>query len=260
MKRCLLGLLVLIALAGCARKATTTLTVITDDSTPLTTVDISVTVSDIQDDKEALNIYLTNLQAIDYEINQTAVTDAKKGIISYQQSTITNIIKKGDSGYYYTDTRSSLVNRTHTAYFNGSNVSYKDRNQDYKDVTLEEYRAIYGIAPFDYSLMGFIANDETISSISRERIDDYYLFTVELDVEKATNNTKIQMKEFGDLSDYPIFHYLVVTVKMAEDFSPISTIVESEYEVSVNFLGNMTCKQVIEGIYKTENISDIPNK
>ena len=258
MKKTLLGLFLLLLLSGCAKEATTTLSVIRD-STSTSTTDTTTTpkkVSDCETDYEIIDTYLNKKQEIEYDTEETGVTTAKKAFITYTQNTTNRTVQSKDGHYYYTDTHSTFVNRTHSAYFIGNNVSYKDGTDEYIDVTLDEYLDKYGACPMDRALFSFMITEETILDIQKEKIDDCYHLTLTLDCEKSTNNCKIQMKEFGGLKDYPTFASIVVTVDMDEDFKPIKETSLTEYSVDVAVLGKTDCTQELIKLYTVgENIA-----
>lgn len=206
------------------------------------------------DNYEVIEKYLATLNNLStYTFNETGKTEAKKGIINYTQE-ITAQTKKlaSDEYYYHNQSSSTLVKTDHTANFKGENVKYHDKDEDEKEVSLKEYRSIYGTTPNDFSLYGFIISKEAIKNIEREKVDDNYKFTIQLDGEIAGTNTKIQMKKFGNLSDYPIYSSVEIVLYLQNDFLPIKLELHSVYDISVFLLGSMTCNQNL-----VDEVSDI---
>jgi len=263
MKKSLFLILFVLALAACSNKPTTTLTVITSPSTePSTNTDSSVSkkVSECENNQEILDTYLNNKLNLEYETDEIGKTTATKLFINYVQNSNNKTIQTKNGCYYYSDTHSTFVNRTHIAYFNGEQVSLKDKSEDYEDISLETYVNTYGVNPFSRNLFGMIISEETILNLEKEEIEGGFRLTIDLDVETATNNCKIQMKEFGDLNDYPVFASVRLTVEMDDSFTPIKETSYSEYTVNAPVLGTTSCVQELTKTYIVgENIT-IPSK
>ena len=51
------------------------------------------------------------------------------------------------------------------------------------------------------------------------------------------------MKEFGNLNDYPIFSLIEIDLIIEEDFNPIKIMLKSEYEIDIAVLGKAKCVQ-----------------
>ncbi len=180
-----------------------------------------------------------------YESTTTGYTKAKKGFISYNQEISSSIIKNNDEYYYDSYSSSTLVNLKHLAYFKDNMVRYSHNSEEIKEITLEEYRKTYGITPMDVSIGGYLIDESTILEATKEQDEDNIKVVFYLDNEKATNNMKIQMKQFGSLSDYPKFKSLKFTLLLDNKWKPISLINETEYTITIGFLGEMDCKQNI---------------
>lgn len=192
-----------------------------------------------------VNEFLTYLndfkQLSNYKTTTVGDTKANKGIVNYNQH-IDGIEEKHDD-YYYVESISSstLVKVNHYAKFYNDKVLYKDKeDEEYKEVSYEEYHNKYGVIPSD-NFIGYVVNSDTIKNIKKE--DNVY--TIELDNLLSTSNMKIQMKTFGALKEEPVFNYLLLKV-LIEDNHISKVDVICYYDIKVALLGNMSCTQNLE--------------
>lgn len=211
---------------------------------------VIVNVSNTEDNMEVLRLYLDNYSKLpDFEINESGSTTAKKLFISYEQKTTSKTTKENNNYYYQCDTNSTFVNKHHEAIYEADKVKYKNNDEEFIETTFVEYKKAYGISPKDYAIYGFIINENTVLEITREQVDDLFVFVIKIDGEKAGTNCKIQMKEYGDLSKYPVFEEVSITLKITNDFIPKEIIYEAKYKIDAAFLGEMVCSQKMISTY-----------
>ena len=184
-------------------------------------------------------VFLEKLSRLDNYTKTTKGSTIAKKIITYTQ-VIDNVYNHKDK-HLITKSSSSLKNVYHEAYFKEDKISYKSKEKDeFSDISYEEYQSIYGYLPYGYNLEGFIISKESIKEISKV---DNYQYHIVLDNEIGTNDVKIQMKEFGNLNDYPIFSLIEIDLIIEEDFNPIKIMLKSEYEIDIAVLGKAKCLQ-----------------
>ncbi len=171
-------------------------------------------------------------------------TDANKGFINYTQNTSSLSIKNSDEYYVDSTSSSSFVNMEHEAFYKDDKVAFRNEKGDITNVKYAEYYAIYGISP-NKLLSGQIFNKDTIVSASLESSDGFsYTYLVELDKELANACLIRQMKQFGNLKDYPVFtENTKFELTIEGDYTPISYSYTANYDISVPLLGNMSCKE-----------------
>ena len=149
--------------------------------------------------------------------------------IETEQSIDVEVIK-GDYSYLKNESHSSLVNTVHTAYFHNDEVISNNGN-GYSKNTLNEYLNTYGTYPFDNAIEGYTVSEGSITSITKvdSENEENHSFKIAFDVDKSTNNVKIQMREFGGLDDYPSFSKIELVVTVKNDFTPVEINLESDY-------------------------------
>ena len=162
------------------------------------------------------------------------------------------VVIKSDYSYLLNESHSSMVNTEHTAYFHSLEAVYKDKDKEFAVSSIDEYLSVYGTYPFDNAIEGYIINNDSVVSVTKEKVENNYCFTLTLDKEKATNNVKIQMKKFGGLDDYPVFKEdVVLKITVQNDFSPVSLSLSSSYTAKL-FLES-DCKQNYSVTYSNFN-------
>lgn len=202
------------------------------------------------DAKDLIYAYIRKLNEKEfYESDTTGHTKAKKGFISYNQEITSKTIKNNDQYYYESNSTSTFVNLTHLAYFSDDKVRYSHNTKDVKESTVDEYRKTYGFTPFDDSLGGYIVNDETLLNYNKEVVDNNIKITFQLDCDKSSNYMKVQMKEFGSLSNLPTFNSITFELMLDSDNQPISLVNIAEYKINIAILGEMNCVQNITTTY-----------
>lgn len=178
-----------------------------------------------------------------YKSTTVGTTVAEKGFIKYEQKTNDTAYKNGDEYFKDSSSDSLFVKMRHQCYLKGDKVAYRNSsNGEFLTAEKTEYKKIYGVAPDDVALGGYIMNAESI--ISAEKTDEsegLLTFRYELDGAAAGANMKKQMKEFGGLGDYPVINSLTLYLTVKEDWTPVKLVVESNYDISVAVLGKLNC-------------------
>lgn len=176
-----------------------------------------------------------------YKSQSSGTSTARKGIVSYTQTTNAVTIKHGDEYYTDTESHSAFVNFRHEAFAKNNNVAYRVNDGDIKNVLRSSYESVYGITPAKL-LTGHIYNQNTIVSVTGQKVNSNYQYAVTLDKNESNAGLSRQMKEFGGLGGYPVFNEdPVVTIVVREDFTPVSATYVSKYTVNVPVLGDMDC-------------------
>ncbi len=184
-------------------------------------------------------VFLEKLARLDNYTKTTKGQTIAKKLITYTQI-IDNVYNHKDK-HLITKSTSSLRNVYHEAYFKEDIISYKLKEEDdFSDISYEDYQSKYGYLPYGYNLEGYNISKESIKEIKKIEDCKYHII---LDNEIATNDVKIQMKEYGNLNDYPIFSLIEMDIIMNKDFNPISIILKSEYEIDIPILGKTKCAQ-----------------
>lgn len=140
---------------------------------------------------------------------------------------------KGEYSYQHNASSSSSYSSEHTAYYHDDKVIYKNKSEkEYTSSSMDEYLDKYGTYPFNNTIEGYKISNEAITSVSKEisEQEDEYIFKLVFDPEKATNNVRIQMKEFGQLNDYPVFKDISILLTVKNDYTPIKLELESHYK------------------------------
>lgn len=198
------------------------------NDTPPSAVNGTVTVMtglkktpDNYDAKTAIYAALGKLESYTtYKSQSSGTATARKGIVSYTQTTTATNIKHGDEFYTRTDSHSAFVNFRHEAFVKNNNVAYRVNGNGIKNVTRSSYESVYGITPAKL-LSGHIYNQNTILSVVGQKVNNGYEYIISLDKNEATAKIAYQMKEFGGLGGYPVFSdNVTVTIVIKEDFTP----------------------------------------
>ena len=139
---------------------------------------------------------------------------------------------KSEYSYMTNASDSSMYSSYHEAYYHNDKAAYKNKGDDnYTVSSLTDYLNKYGIYPFEHSIEGYKISGDAITSITKEGQEgDTYKFKIVFDKDKATNNVSIQMKEFGELDDYPVFDDIAITMTLKNDYTPIKLELESHYD------------------------------
>ena len=141
---------------------------------------------------------------INYDIKYNSVT-YKNGKTFYSKDYSTSTLMNVKNEFYMVDKDKILVSR-----------DYKN----YKVFTAEDYHKI-SYTPDQYTIMGYVFNDQSIikTEVLSDKGDDVSI-RYTLDNELATNIVKVDLKNGGSLSSYPVFHNIEITLSMKRDFTP----------------------------------------
>ena len=141
------------------------------------------------------------------------------------------VIKNGDYAYQYNVSEGSMHKSSHEAYYHNNKAAYKDRGDtNYTVSTMTDYLKAYGTYPFADAIEGYAYAGEAITSVTRKKSqDENFVFLLKFDIEKATENVKVQMKKFGDLNEYPTFKNISITITVKDDYTPVKIDLVSKY-------------------------------
>ena len=182
---------------------------------------------------------------INYDIKYNSVT-YKNGKTFYSKDYSTSTLMNVKNEFYMVDKDKILVSR-----------DYKN----YKVFTTEDYHKI-SYTPDQYTIMGYVFNDQSI--IKTEVLSDKgdtVSIRYTLDNELATNIVKVDLKNSGSLSSYPVFHNIEITLSMKRDFTPISYAINAEYDASKPVIGSARTTQQGECIFsKVNERITVPNE
>ena len=166
-----------------------------------------------------------------YQAVTKGKTTATFLFIPVDQTIDVTTIKGKEYSYMKNESHSAFVNTTHLAYYHGDHIVVKDNGAgEFTQFDKKTYLEKYGVDPFGYTIEGFSLNEDAIKAVTKEESAEHYKFKIEFDTEKATNNMKIQMRQFGGLDDYPSFSYCSATLTLQDDFTPVSIDIESYYK------------------------------
>ncbi|MBO4286333.1 MAG: hypothetical protein J5880_03250, partial [Bacilli bacterium] len=179
--------------------------------------------------------------------------------VATQEINVTTI-KNGEYSYLYNSSESSMYSSMHEAYYHNDKALYKDKgDEDYTLTDLTTYLKTYGTYPFGNSIEGYKVTGEAITSVTKTSSDnDTYTFTLVFDVNKATNNVKIQMKRFGGLDNYPSFKSISISITVKDDYTPVKLELASSYSVKKIIPVNCDQKHTVTYSNFNEEI-EIPN-
>ena len=168
-----------------------------------------------------------------YEARTKGETIATVPLLGDVTQTIQVTAIKGTISYLNNESHSSMVDTVHTAYFRRMKTAYQDNDGKLQAASLENYLSIYGTYPFESAIEGYIITGDAVKSVTRTKAGTNYKFTVVFDKEKATNNVKIQMKQFGGLDDYPVFQEdTTMDIIVKNDFTPVSLELRAHYKAT----------------------------
>ena len=265
MKKQIIALLILtpMMLVGCkkqeslSRETISTTSESTSESQTTTTSESEPTASTLTDDQLPLfpSLFVKKLSSFNTYKSETA--GETKTSMANQSINVTVI--KGDYSYLLNESHSLFVNTVHTAYFHKEEAVSKDQGGSFAKSALSDYLSKYGTYPLDYAIEGYTITNESVKSVTRMESESDYKFKVVFDKDKSTNNVKIQMKQFGNLGDYPSFtEDTVMEITVKNDFTPVSLSLVSKYKA--NFILDVDCEQVYTVTYSQFNETiEVPN-
>ena len=188
-------------------------------------------------------VFVEKLGRLNNYKKQTIGQTTAKVLISYNQKIDNVFICNDNEKHLLTKSDSLLVKLYHEAYFDSSNVRYRESEKDdFLEYSLTEYERDYGYLPYGYNLEGFILYEESIISV-RKIEGESLKYEITLDGEIGSLGVKTQMKKYGGFSDDPMFYTVVITLEIKEDFTPITITLHSEYRIQYPVLGKMNCTQ-----------------
>lgn len=195
--------------------------------------------------KESLNSYESETNGtvkakvlfFDYNIDYTSVT-YKNGSAFYSKDKSVSTFATIDNEFYQVDRDKILVSRE------------KDKYDVY---AAEDYKKVSYLSN-QYTIMGYVFNDQSIlkSELINDKNDEVSI-QYTLDNELATNLVKIDFKNNGDLSEYPNFKKVNVTLSMKKDFTPISYKIDAVYDASRAFIGTTEVRQDSTCLFSSVN-------
>lgn len=166
-----------------------------------------------------------------------------KSLVNLTQTVRATTVKR--EGEYLQETVSDtfLVSATRQTYLSGEKVAYRYgiAKAPYS-ATREGYKAVYGVAPDDLALDGFLCNGETIRFAEKAASSgDTLTYRFVLDGEKAGGNVKKQLFQLCNLKSEPAFSSVQITLTVKKDWTPVKTVTSAEYTADVPLLGTTKC-------------------
>lgn len=197
-----------------------------------------------------------------YKMETSGTTKAEKGFIKYEQALYSTTLKNGNEYFQQSQSNSDFVKMSHQSFAKGDKIVYRNALSGNLNVSAKKaYKEVYGISPDDVALGGYIMNAKSIKFAEKTAEKDGILtYRFVLDGKEAGNNAVRQMKEFGGLNGYPVFESLTLYLTLKNDWTPVTLVVESKYNISINVLGNLSCTQKITSTFSKINEKvDIPD-
>lgn len=224
------------ALSSCGGNARTeregeSTTLVTDKSPDrLSAEDVAYAFIQKQSEREGYTIESENVITVQSLVNltQTVRDTTVKREGEYLQETVSDTF---------------LVRATRQTYLSGEKVAYRyGIAKEPYSATREEYKAVYGVAPDDLALDGFLCNGETIRFAEKAATSgDTLTYRFVLDGEKAGGNVKKQLFQLCNLKSEPAFSSVQITLTVKKDWTPVKTVTSAEYTADVPLLGTTKC-------------------
>jgi len=197
-----------------------------------------------------------------YESETNGSVKAKVLFFDYDIKYYSCTYKLGSSFYSKDISTSALMTIKNEFYMADKEKILVSRDLEKYDVyTIDEYKKL-SYAPSQYTIMGYVFNDESI--LKSEVVSDkgeVVSIKYTLDNELATNIVKVDMKNNGGLSSYPNFKKIELTLTLKRNFEPVSYSIYSIYEASKAFIGTSEVTQQAECLFSKVNDSvTIPNE
>lgn len=212
-----------------------------------------------EDYKDFPSYYLRKLTSYNtYKSVTKGETLAKVMGVPTTQSIDVTVIKS-EYSYMMNESHSLLVNTTHEVYYHEKEALYRDNGaENFTLDNLTSYLNKYGTYPFDNAIEGYSVAQDSITKIEKLTSQTDYKFHLEFDNEKATNNVKIQMKQFGGLDDYPVFSKVEMDITVKDDFTPVSIDLHTMYDAKMFLTSN--CEQNYTVTFSDYNVElEVPN-
>lgn len=192
-----------------------------------------------------------------YEESTVGESKASKGIINYVQTISSRNVKNGDELYFESDSRSSLVTSTHSAFEKGDKVAFISGDSEIYCVSVDDYKAVYGVTPAKM-LCGFLIKDDTVVRADGNdavlSTDEFFVYNYEIDKTKGTELISLQMREFGKLNGLPEYlENIKLTLTVRNDFTPVRLEISEKYKISVALVGELECEQNTVSVFSKFN-------
>ena len=240
---------------------------------PITNKDESTIIKDAKSTDEYL-------KKEDYKsIAYAYIYNIKEGIKSYESETngtvkakvmffnydikYNSITYKSDSKFYSKDNSISALMTVKNEFYmvNKEKILVSNDLKKYNVYTLEDYHKI-SYSPDQYTIMGYVFNDQSINKAELvSDKGDTVSIKYTLDNELATNLVKVDFKNNGGLSKYPVFKKVEMTLEMKRDFTPVSYAINAVYDASKPVLGTSEVTQDSKCLFSNVNGTiTIPNE
>lgn len=252
------------SLIGCNKKEELPPIVNTDESTIIKNAKNTDEYLKKQDYKSIAYAYIYNIKEglQSYESSTTGTVRAKLLVFNYDIKYSSITYKYGSTFYSKDDSKSTFSNVQNEFYMVDKEKILVSRDlKKYEVYTLEDYHKV-SYSPNQYTVMGYIFNDKSIigTEVLNEKGDTVSI-KYTLDNEAATNLVKVDFKNNGDLSSYPTFKKIELTLTMKRDFTPISYGIHAVYDASRPVLGTAEVTQNSECLFSKVNEKiTIPNE
>ncbi len=217
-----------------------------------------------QDYKSIAYAYIYNIKdgLTSYESETNGTIKSKVAFINYDIVYQSITYKNGNAFYSKDHSTSTLMNIDNEFYMASKDKILVSRDLKKYDVyTLEDYKKV-SYTPAQYTIMGYVFNDESI--IKTEVVSDkgdVVAIKYTLDNELATNIVKVDLKVNGGLNAYPVFKSIEMTLSMKRDFTPISYAIDAVYDASKPIIGTAEVIQHGECLFSKVNEKiTIPNE
>lgn len=180
---------------------------------------------------------------------------AKQGLIQYQQDIKTTTYAINEQFFMNTESSSLFIKFKHQAFVDYQFVYLLDSNENnqLQKITIANYKEKYGIIPSYQTIFSFTINEETIKECYFNQNQDILTYFFILDNETATENIKIQMKQFGGLNDLPTFSKIILNLNVNHNFELLSYQSYAQYQIKKDLLGTFNCTQQLKSQIFYEN-------
>lgn len=146
-----------------------------DNSTPIEQPGESTVIETVKSSPEELSAmevayaYLGKQKKFtSYKSSTVGTTKAEKGFVKYEQTVYNNAYKNGDEYFEDSSSSSAFVKMQHQSFVKGDKVVYRNSANGELNVSEKSsYKEVYGIAPDDVALGGYIMNDKSIKFAER---------------------------------------------------------------------------------------------
>lgn len=260
--KCILLLTIPFSLIGCEKK-----------EEPITNKDESTIIKNATNTDEYLKkgdhksiayafIYNIKDGLSSYESETNGTIKSKVAFINYDIKYHSITYKNGSAFYSKDHSTSPLLNVDNEFYMASKDKILVSRDLKKYDVyTLEDYVKV-SYTPAQYTIMGYVFNDQSISKTEvLSDKGDIVSIKYTLDNELATNIVKVDLKVNGGLNAYPVFKSIELTLSMKRDFTPVSYAIDATYEASKPIIGSADVKQHGECLFSKVNEKiNVPNE